>query len=191
MSVVTAPRPSSTLHGERIELRPLQIENIYKHFEWNNDPELNRLDSEIPYVEETFGEFKRRFERLVYQPSPHVRDFEILAEDGTLIGVASIVDISHHNRHCKIGITIGDRSYWGLNYGREALGLVLEHCFEDLDLHRVSTDSFEYNEAWRKLVEWAGFQKEGSERDYLFRDDAFWDKHTYAILEGEYRDRWN
>lgn len=170
-------------------LTPLHRENLYKHFEWNNDPELNRLDSEIPYVKETLGEFKRRFEEMIYTPSPDTRDFEIHTGDGTVIGVAYIVNISEHHRHCTIGITIGDRAYWGKGYGRAALRLVLDHCFNELDMHRVHAYTFEYNDAWRRLVEWAGFQKEGAERDYLFRDGEYWDKESYAILEHEYRAR--
>ena len=54
-------------------------------------------------------------------------------------------------------------------------------------MHRVSTETFEYNDAWRKLIEWVGFKKEGVRRDYLHRAGKFWDKHEYAILEDEYR----
>lgn len=175
------------IHGDRLDLTPLRLEHIYKHFEWNNDPELNRLDSEFPYEREPFGVFKKRFEDLVYQPRPDTLDFEIQVKDGTVIGVAYVLQISPSNRHCKIGITIGDRAYWGKGYGREALRLVLDHCFDALEMHRVATDTFEYNTAWRKLVEWAGFKKEGVEREYLYRDGAYWDKEIYAILEEEYR----
>lgn len=184
------PVTTPVLQGERTTLSPLNFENLYKHFEWNNDPELNRLDTEIPYEKESLGEFKRRFERMVYDPPPDQQDFEIHAEDGTLIGVAYVANISTHNRHCKVGITIGDRDYWGKHYGRDALRVVLAYCFDDLEMHRVGTDTFEYNDAWRKLVEWAGFTKEGSVREYLYRDDAFWDKDIYGILEPEYRERW-
>ncbi|MCH8960632.1 MAG: GNAT family N-acetyltransferase [Bacteroidetes bacterium] len=54
-------------------------------------------------------------------------------------------------------------------------------------MHRVGAETFEYNAAWRKLVEWAGFKKEGTDRDYLYRDGQFWNKDTYAVLEEEYR----
>lgn len=175
------------LTGERVRFTSLNMDNIYRHFEWNNDPVLNRLDSEIPYSEESFGAFKKRFERIVTHPSSNTVDFEIHSEDGTLIGIAYVAEISEHNRHCTAGITIGDRAYWGKNYGRDALRVLLDYCFEELGMHRVATETFEYNTAWKKLVEWAGFQCEGVEREYLFRDGVFWDKETYALLEQDYR----
>lgn len=179
------------LERGRIRFTPLQMENMYTHFRWNNDPELNRLDSEIPYEEESLSEFKKRFEQMCFAPPPSHRDFEIHADDGTLIGVAYIAHISPHHRHALIGITIGDRDYWGEGFGRESIRLLLDYCFEEVNLHRVSAETFEYNTAWRELVEGIGFTKEGTAREYLFRDGRFWDKHNYALLEDEYRVRFD
>ena len=176
----------TVLEGERIELTPLQLDNIYQHFEWNNDPELNHLDSEVPYTEESFGNFKKRFERILYHPSPTHRDFEIHLKGERLIGVALLAGISEHHRHCTIGITIGDRSCWGQGYGRETMDLVLAYCFGELGLHRVAAETFEYNLGWKRLVEGSGFTREGAERDYLYRDAQYWDKEIYSLLEDEY-----
>lgn len=175
------------LEGQRVKLTPLHFKNIYKHFEWNNDPELNRLDSELPYQKETFGEFKHRFEQMVYHPAPQNRDFEIHADEDKLIGLAYVVNISEANKHCTVGITIGDRDYWGEGYGRDALSVLLDYCFNEIGMHRVSTETFEYNEAWRKLVRDAGFQRDGIERDYLYREGEYYDKEIYSILAEEYR----
>ena len=180
---------SRNLNVGRVRLTPLHLDNIYTHFEWNNDPELNRLDSEVPYREESFGEFKRRFEQMVYHPTPDCCDFEIYAEDGELIGIAYIANISEANRHCTVGVTIGKREYWGKGYGREAMEAVLLYCFTDLGMHRVSAETFEYNDAWRRLVEGMGFSREGIERDYLYRDEQYWDKVIYSMLESEYNGR--
>jgi RimJ/RimL family protein N-acetyltransferase len=173
------------LEGQGVVLTPLHFNNIYKHFEWNNDAELNRLDNELPYEKEPFSEFKKRFEEMVYHPGSQNIDFEIYA-DGRLIGIAYVVNISHHNKHCAVGITIGNREYWGRGCGRESLELLLEYCYKELGMHRVSAETFEYNEAWRKLVRDAGFKRDGVERDYLFRDGEYWDKEVYSMLANEY-----
>ncbi|QXD15259.1 GNAT family N-acetyltransferase [Rhodocaloribacter litoris] len=182
--ITTAKRE---LAGERVRFTPLQMENIYKHFAWNNDPELNMLDSELPYVEESFGEFKRRFEEMLEHPEPNSQDFEVHAEDGTLIGVAEMTHISEHNRHCNLTLTICDRAYWGKGYGRDAMQALLAYCFRTLRMHRVMAEAFDYNDAWKRLVEGMGFKKEGTLRDFVFRQGRYWDKHVYALLESEYR----
>jgi RimJ/RimL family protein N-acetyltransferase len=190
---MTTPNPThqvTPLEEGRVRFTPLQMENIHTHFRWNNDPELNRLDSELPYEEESFGDFKERFEQLCNDPSPGHRDFEIHdREEGALIGVAYVAHISPHHHHAMIGITIGEREYWRQGYGTESLRLVLKYCFRELDLHRVSAESFEYNTAWRDLLENIGFTQEGTAREYLYRDERYWDKELYALLEDEYRDQ--
>ena len=182
MSPAAAPRVLA--RSERVRFLPLQHQHIHTHFQWNNDPELNRLDSELPFEKETFSLFKRRFEGMMRQP--HDRYFEIHAEDNGLIGVAYIVEISEANRHATVGVTIGDRDYWGKGYGREAMNLVLQECFEEFNLHRVRAEAFAYNEAWQHLVEGMGFTREGVERDYLRRDEQYYDRFIYALLEEEY-----
>ena len=178
------------LTHERVRFTPLQMDNIHTHFRWNNDPELNRLDSEMPYEEESFGQFKERFEQLCERPSSSHRDFEIHDDErNVLIGIAYVARIDSHHRRARIGVTIGDRAYWGKGYGRESMRLLLHYCFERLDLHRVRAATFEYNTAWRDLVEGMGFTKEGTARDYLYRDGRFWDKENYALLEPEYQSR--
>jgi RimJ/RimL family protein N-acetyltransferase len=200
----TAARPTSAsptaprLEGDRVVFTPLDMANIYTHFRWNNDPELNRLDSEVPYEEETFGEFKQRFERMCYDATPTTYDFEIHVtgedtreggdDDNALIGVAYVADISLHNRHGLVGVTIGERGFWSRGYGRESLELLLAFCFDDLALHRVRAETFEFNAAWAGLVQAAGFVKEGVARDYLLRDGVYYDKMNYALLEPAYRE---
>ena len=178
------------LRVDRVKFTPLQMSNIHTHFRWNNDPELNRLDSEIPYKKEKFGEFKSRFEQMCENPSPSQRTFEIHArDDGEMIGVAYATRINTHNRHAQVGITIGERDYWGRGYGRASFELLLAYCFNMLELHRVSAETFEDHTAWRDLVEGMGFRKEGTTREYLHRDGKYWDKEIYGLLEREYRTR--
>ena len=178
------------LEKGRVRFTPLKMKNIHTHLRWNNDSELNRLDSEIPHEEESFGNFKERFEQLCNDPSLSHRDFEIHdAVQDELIGVAYVARISFHHDHALVGVTIGERDYWGKGYGKESLRLLLHYCFQTLDLHRVSAEAFEYNTAWGDLVEGVGFTREGTAREYLFRDGTYWDKKHYALLEQEWRDR--
>ena len=186
METLAPPRSPDELEGSGIILRPLDPENIYQHYEWNNDRELNRLDSEFPFERESFHVFKKRFDQMVDNPAPFCCDFEIHTDDDSLIGVAHVTQINKHNRRCTASITIGNRDYWNKGYGGAALERILQYCFETLDMHRVGTEVFEYNDAWEGLVESMGFVKEGTLRDYLHRDGRFWDLHVYALLATEY-----
>jgi len=170
-----------------VRFTPLQMENIHTHFRWSNDPELHRLDSEAPYEEESFGHFKARFERLCTNAVPSQRHFEVHdAATDALIGVAYVIRIRPHHRRALVGVTIGEKEHWGEGYGRDALRLLLQYSFQELGLHRVRAETFEYNTAWRDLLESMGFRAEGRAREALYRDGQFWDKGRYALLRREY-----
>jgi RimJ/RimL family protein N-acetyltransferase len=106
-----------------------------------------------------------------------------------LIGVVTLSNIDTDCRHCTIDITICDRDFWGRGFGVETMQLVLDYCFNRLGMHRVSAETFDYNDAWQRLVEGSGFTREGTARDYLFLDGRFWDKQGFALLETEYSAR--
>ena len=182
MSLHDAPLPASS----RILLTPLQMDHVYTHFRWNNDPELNRLDSETPFQRESLQSFLRRYGQMVRDPRPDACDLEVHTRDGRLIGVAYLDQVRATHGHCRLGLTIGERDCWGEGYGRETMALLLHHAFVNLGLHRVWTEAFAFNAAWKCLLEGWGFTREGCLRDYLFRDGQYWDKETYGLLDTEY-----
>jgi RimJ/RimL family protein N-acetyltransferase len=169
-----------------ISLRPLSEGSIYLHYEWSNDAELNRLQSELPYEEEAFSQFKRRFDALRTTAPDFERHFEIVADGGGVIGVAHVGGINSDNRNCLVTVTVGAPGNRGKGYGRAALSAILDYCFRTLGMHRVSAEAFAFNEPWIALLEHAGFTREGIERDFLYRDGQFWDKLVYGLLESEY-----
>jgi RimJ/RimL family protein N-acetyltransferase len=178
---------ADTLRSGRLVLRPLRFEHIHKYFKWNNDRDLNHLDDEVGHVKESFGDFKVRFERMIHQPSPRDQYFEMSTHDDELIGVAYSVGISPYNKYCLVGVTIGERSKWAQGFGKEALQLLLAYCFEDLGMHRVTAETYEYNPAWDRLVRSIGFKLEGVRREHLLRDGKYHDRFDFGLLEDEYR----
>jgi RimJ/RimL family protein N-acetyltransferase len=180
------------LEGRRVFLTALHFDNIRTHYRWNNDPDLHHLDSEGAFESEAFGSFARRFEQMI--PNDDVRgyDFEIHGRTNgasRLIGVAYLASLDSTHRRGQVGVTIGDRAWWGRGYGRETLELLLAFGFGELDLHRITANAFAYNAAWKGLLAAAGFRLEGRLRDYLYRRQRFWDKELYALLTSEYAAR--
>ena len=72
-------------------------------------------------------------------------------------------------------------------YTTEAVSLVLDHGFGQLELHRVEASCLPNNEASRRLLEKLGFTCEGLARGYL-RIDGVWRDHLiYALLREDWR----
>lgn len=184
----------ATLEGSRLYLTDFQTAHIHTHFRWNNDAGLHHLESEYPFVVESFGSFARRFREMRYNNQQRGYDFEIhLRKDGsyteTLVGISYLADIDLASRRAHVGVTLGDRSVWNRGYGREALEMLLQFAFETVGLHRIEATALSGNVAWNGLLSSAGFQREGYFRDHFYRDGRYWDKASYAMLFSEYKAR--
>ncbi len=91
------------------------------------------------------------------------------------------------NQGCGwIAIGFGNREHWGKGYGGEALRLLLDYAFGELNLHRVQLTVFAYNERAIALYEKLGFVREGVYREFLLRDGVRYDMYLYGLLRREW-----
>lgn len=74
----------------------------------------------------------------------------------------------------------------GQGFGREALQLLKNLCFEQLKFHRLWLDVFEDNAIAIKLYESEGFVCEGTLKDTFILKGGYRSQKIYAILESEY-----
>jgi RimJ/RimL family protein N-acetyltransferase len=64
--------------------------------------------------------------------------------------------------------------------------IILRYAFTELNLHRVSLDTFEYNPRAIRSYEKAGFKIEGRVRQLLNREGRRWDVIYMGILREEW-----
>jgi RimJ/RimL family protein N-acetyltransferase len=82
--------------------------------------------------------------------------------------------------------------YWvapehqGNGYVTEATELVLDHAFRDMRLHRVWAMVIETNPASQRVLEKAGFQREGVDRQGTFIDGEYVDNHRFGLLAADW-----
>lgn len=68
-----------------------------------------------------------------------------------------------------------------------AMGMVLDHVFDVMGLHRAEANIQPSNTRSLALVRRLGFTREGYSRDYLFIDGAWRDHERWAILADDDR----
>ena len=81
---------------------------------------------------------------------------------------------------------IGPAELRGQGLGTEALQLLLQFAFEELNLRRVGLTVLAYNERAIKTYQAAGFVEEGVIREAAERDGSRYDLLIYGLL----RDEW-
>ena len=67
------------------------------------------------------------------------------------------------------------RPYRGRGYGKEALSLVCDFCFQQLGCHRLKVSVLDFNEAAIACYTACGFVREGVLREEVFRNGTFHD----------------
>lgn len=170
-----------------VEIKPFDLQNVTIHYKWNNDEELNYYDSEYPHQHESFESFLKRVKSVVDERNQTAELFEIhLEENDALIGIVDIHAIDEYNQRCFVNCTIGDRSYAGEGYDHEALKIILSHCFNKKNMHKVGATSFDFNTSWINQLEKLGFQKEGELREHVLKKGTFRNKLIFSLLKEEY-----
>jgi RimJ/RimL family protein N-acetyltransferase len=88
-----------------------------------------------------------------------------------------------------MAIAIGDKSYWGRGYGREALALLLDYAFLHRNAHKVWLEVHANNERAIRSYRSVGFIQEGRIRDNVWLDGKYVDELVMGILRSEWKER--
>ena len=167
------------LVGERIYLREVRPSDVNEnYYRWMNDPEV------IQYLESRFHSNSRESLKAYVQIYDGDTDTIFLAiilkEKEQHIGNIKLGPINWYHRFGDIGIIIGDKEYWGKGYAAEAISLLSEHAFKNLNLHKLTAGCYKPNEGSLRAFEKAGFETEGVRKKHCF----FNGKYVDAILLG-------
>jgi RimJ/RimL family protein N-acetyltransferase len=173
------------LVGETVVLRRHAPANISAFRRWYADPDVARLTR---YQDGPMraDEIDRFFAARVIGPDSLALAVHIRASN-RLIGSAAFSQLDGDNGSAMFHITIGEKEYWGQGYGTEATGLMLDHAFGTLGLHRVGLSVFAFNERAIRAYRKAGFLVEGRAREAIWREGRFWDEIAMSILEPDWR----
>jgi RimJ/RimL family protein N-acetyltransferase len=160
-------------------------EDVSVYHGWRNDLEVMRTTN--PFIDmSSFADTKDFVEHVILGASTS-KTYMILDKNSQKpIGVTSLIQIDHKNRNAECIIDIGDKEFWGKGYGKEALKLLLDYAFLEMNLHRVSLRVFSFNEKAIHLYKKLGFEQEGTSRQAIFREGKWHDIIHMGILQHQY-----
>jgi RimJ/RimL family protein N-acetyltransferase len=88
-------------------------------------------------------------------------------------------------RTCELGITIGNKSYWGKGYGREAISLLVDYGFRYHNFRKVWLRVHGSNERAQRAYRAVGFTEEGRLRAHVYSNGNYDDLVFMGILREE------
>jgi RimJ/RimL family protein N-acetyltransferase len=174
--------------GNRLYLRNLKKEDLTdRYLSWLNNRET------VEFMES--GRFPvsmaelEKFHTKITESENDVIFAIVDKSTGAHIGNIKIGNINRVHSYADLGILIGEKEFRGKGYGSEAINLVLEYAFNRLNLNKVILGTYADHTSAIKLYEKAGFKKEGTIRNLLFRDGKYHDKILMGILSEEFHNR--
>lgn len=174
------------LSGGHIRLTTINKDDLPAIGRWYEDAGFARLFDATPAMPKSQAQLTRWLEDVDKDQNGYLFAIRPLDEP-TLIGYVELDGILWSNGIAWLGLGLGDRGSWGRGYGTEAMSLILNFAFNELNLRRVQLSVFSYNERAIALYEKLGFVREGVYREYLMRDGQLYDMYLYGLLRREWQ----
>ena len=169
--------------GRLVRLRAFERGDVDANHAFVNDyATLRGMLSGIPFPASMEDEYRWLEQQTSYSRGEYqfaVEDFE-----GSLVGRCGVIRLDWKNRVAELAIMIGT-PYRGRGYGTEAMELLCDFCFREMNLHKLKVSVFSFNEAAIRCYEKNGFVREGVLRGEIFRDGAYRDVTLLARFSEE------
>lgn len=172
------------LKGQRLLLRPMTLDDVSKIHEFYQDIELYGLDSAAPRTT-TWERTRSIFEDYI-RDDVNKAVFAIEVEQ-KFIGFCSLMHLQQRHGNLELGITIGDRAYWGQGYGRETIKLMLHYAFHYLGARRIELTTHAKNERAIRCYRACGFVEEGRPRQVVWIEGEYVDLVNMGVLRSEWQ----
>jgi RimJ/RimL family protein N-acetyltransferase len=176
--------PIPELTGERVRLRALAEYDVDALFALHSDPRVMRYWSFPAWTGRTqavahIERMARERTQMEFYPWAAT-----LPDDDTLVGTCSLFGVHRDHLRGVIGYALSP-SLWGRGLAGDMLALALDHAFDGIGLNRIEADIDPDNIASCKLVERAGFKREGYLRERWRVGGGVQDTALYGLLRSD------
>ena len=174
----------------RIQLNALKPDDAEAFSRWREDGQyLRNLDTD--YAITRSADYNRaEIESLSTQNNTIELGIRLLS-DNRLIGFISLNSIEWNNKSGRLAVGIGEAHYRHIGLGTEAMQLIIQYAFNELNLNRIGLDVIGNNISAIRCYEKSGFVIEGTIREGVIRDGQILDRIYMGLLRSEWETNQN
>lgn len=172
------------LKGEVVGLRAIEPDDLEKLRSWRNKPEFRRYFRE-------YRELSSEQQRAWYQ-SKALNDtstcmFAIVGlENGELYGACGLCYVDWINRSADFSIYIGhDDLYIDERLAIDAARVLIRYGFEELNLHRLWSEIYDFDSAKIKMFDTLGFHLDGRHVDAHRTEGRWCDSLFFGLINSD------
>jgi RimJ/RimL family protein N-acetyltransferase len=166
--------------------RSFEESDVDSFYEWLNDENLTKM---------SVGLNRKMSRSDVYEwvkNKTHHNPYEVFwavcaNNDDNIVGYVSLSNIHYINRVAQFGgILIGNSRYQGGVAWIEIYQFVLEYVFEHLGMNRLGGSALTEHPQTLVMMEALFFEKEGVEREAVFKNGKYYNLQRHALLQNDY-----
>ncbi len=173
------------LTGEHVVLREFRQEDISGLRSWVNDAATTRYLSGAFTKPQTWEQSETFLSNILNGSAGGVNLVIADRESRRYLGQCNLFMIDQTARHAELAIILAPDSV-GRGYGTEAVGLLLDFAFRQLNLNRVYLKVHADNARAIRCYEKCGFRLEGRLREQIYRDGRYEDVLEMGVLRREF-----
>lgn len=175
------------LNGKIVYLRGLERTDLELLKKWLSDEKVTYY-LEMGERPPTSEYLNQHFEQYLYGPND-ISFIIMHKKDDVPIGWSGLHGLNLVKHSCDMRFFIGETKYRKMTNILDTQELLLEYAFMKLNMHKVVAGANVENKGSWKTLERGGFVKEGTFRDYVYRNGRYYDMYMYSILKKEYDER--
>lgn len=171
--------------GKKVRLREYSKDDLELARAYLNDMELRKLMTPgIPFPLRVEEELKWYDALTSMSDGPYNFAIESI-EESQYIGGCGINHVDSKNRVGLVGIFLG-KDHLNQGYGTEAMRLLVDFCFNEVNLNKVKLFVYSVNKRAIRCYEKVGFKQEGVLREEMYRDGKYQDNIIMGMLKSEW-----
>lgn len=160
------------LEDDKIGLRALSLSDLEGNYSnWLNNPSVNIYNNHCRFpvgIED--------LKTYILNKNSSKNDlFLAIIEKGSGEHIGNIIlqNINWIDRNAEIAFLLGEKKFWSKGYMFSAGALLINHAFNQLNMHRIYLGTSSKNIGMQKLAIKLGFVKEGERIDAQFKHGEF------------------
>ncbi|MCL6460465.1 MAG: GNAT family N-acetyltransferase [Flavobacterium micromati] len=171
-----------TLKGKNIYIRALEPNDLEFIYAIENDQSIWEVsNTHTPYSRFLVKQYLENAHQDIYE-AKQLRLAICQDQDFPAVGLVDLFDFDPKNNRAGVGIVIQGNEHRNQNIGSEALALLIEYAFSNLNLHQLFANIGTENVASTALFTKFGFEMIGVKKEWTLINGTYKDEAIFQLL---------
>lgn len=168
------------LKGENIQLRALEPSDLETLYQWENDTNIWKVSQTIvPFSKHVLTQYLANAHQDIFT-AKQLR--LIIEKEERAIGTIELFDFEPTHQRAGVGIWIADEEERQKGHAKEALQLLIEYAFQQLQLKQIYCNISSGNKASINLFSGLDFMLVGVKKDWNKTQEGWEDELLFQRL---------